>query len=64
MKALRPWIALAVVLVCGAAVSLRRSSLFPWTHALPGVVAHEWWWEFDYPTERFPDPAQQQNFFT
>jgi heme/copper-type cytochrome/quinol oxidase subunit 2 len=54
MKALRPWIVLGVagmVLVCGAAFNLRRSSLLPWTHALPvRVVAHEWWWEFDYPT--------------
>jgi cytochrome c oxidase subunit 2 len=54
MKRSRPWIALAlagIVLLCGASFALRRSRLLPWTHALPvRIVAHEWWWEFDYPT--------------
>jgi cytochrome c oxidase subunit 2 len=54
MKAFRPWIALAVagvVLVCGVALNLRHSNLLPWSRALPvRVIAHEWWWEFDYPT--------------
>jgi heme/copper-type cytochrome/quinol oxidase subunit 2 len=54
MKVLRPWIALAfagAVLVYGAVFNLRHSSRLPSNRALPvRVVAHEWWWEFDYPT--------------
>jgi cytochrome c oxidase subunit II len=54
VKLPRPWIALAlsgVVFLGGALFYAQGAGLLPGSSALPvRIVAHAWWWEFDYPT--------------
>ena len=53
MRALRPWIvlALSVVILAAVVAAFVRPGLPFGRSVLPvKVVAHAWWWEFDYPT--------------
>ncbi|MGO9603627.1 MAG: hypothetical protein ACLQAT_09565 [Candidatus Binataceae bacterium] len=54
MRISRPWIALmlaGVVFLCGALLLFPRWNILHGSRVLPvKVIAHEWWWEFDYPT--------------
>jgi len=52
MRARRPWIVLALsmlVLVAGVVLFLRPEFSFRRSALTVKVVAHAWWWEFDYP---------------
>ena len=53
MRALRPWIVLALsalIFAAGVALFMRPDLPFARSDLPVKIVAHAWWWEFDYPT--------------
>jgi cytochrome c oxidase subunit II len=53
VKLVRPWIALVLsgIVLLGGSLFYAHSRWLPHLSALPvKIVAHAWWWEFDYPT--------------
>ena len=53
MKPWRPWIALALagVLLAYGVFAVARGGLIRRSSPLPvRIIAHQWWWEFNYPT--------------